>query len=78
MENVELKKWYKENYPQDGYDSIIEENTFQDLFECIDKNIPLDRIGISDTVVRERLFAKLAEIIKMPYTYISDRYTSIN
>ena len=78
MEQLKLniKKWYIETYPTDicGYE-LKDHVTFEDMFEALDayKDV-YETIGISDSLVRERLFEKLSQIMSVDYDYIYEQW----
>lgn len=57
-------------------DAIDYNKTFYDLFECLDhhRDVYADCLGAVDSIVRERLFVKLAEIMKVDYDYIYNQW----
>lgn len=74
---TKLKDWYKKHYPMDNMSDAINCNrTFYDLFECLDlhKDVYADCIGEVDSIVRQRLFSRLAEIMKVDYDYIYNQW----
>lgn len=71
-----LRSWYMKAYPTDSCGQYIDKNaTFYGLFETLDarKNV-YGYIGEADSVIRERLFEKLAEIMNVDYDYIYDQW----
>lgn len=75
-EKTYLYDWYRSEYPEDdGGIDIHEDATFYDLFEALDHYRDVyDVIGVPDSLIRERLFAKLADIMKVDYDYIYDQW----
>lgn len=76
MENMKIKEWYMQEYPNDELGEELKENvTFMDLFNALDrhKNI-YELIGVGDSVIRERLFTKLAKIMEVDYDYIYEQW----
>ena len=68
-----IKDFYLENYPTDELGvELIETATFVGLLDVLHNNTKdvYDYIGVGDSLVRERLFARLAEILEMPYDYV--------
>jgi len=60
-------------YPTDELGvELIETATFVGLLDVLHNNTTdvYDYIGVGDSIVRERVFARLAEILEMPYDYI--------
>ena len=71
-----LKEYYMKEYSTDELASEINENvTFYDLFIALDtyKDV-YELIGVGDSLVRERLFRRLAEIMEVDYNYIYQQY----
>lgn len=79
--NTKLKEWYAKNFPSDdAADTINEGKTFYDLFKCLDRHgeIYSECMGDSvDSVIRERLFTKLAEIMNVTYDYIYNQWLGV-
>lgn len=76
MENEKIKKWYIGKYPDDELGQEINNNiTFYDLFEAMDcyKNV-YGVIGIYDSIIRERVFTKLAQIMGVNYNYVYEQW----
>lgn len=71
-----LQKWYTNNHPEDELGEIINPKaTFKDLFEYLDsyKDVYL-LLDVGDSIIRERLFKRLSELIDMPYSYIYEQW----
>lgn len=77
---MKLKTYYLEQYHDDDLGIEIDADaTFDGLFETLDRCRDVyEYIGIADSVIRERLFEKLAEIIDMPYDYVYYQWLSPN
>ena len=66
---MNLKQYYKATYPSDNLGNEIRSKaTFDGLLESI--NEPYHYIGVHDSIVRERLFEKLAKIKGVEYNDI--------
>ncbi len=69
-----VKEWYEENYPSDDVGATLNDDaTFADVYNALseDSEAVYNALGGSaDTVVRERVFAKLAEIYGVDYDVI--------
>ena len=68
-------------YPTDKVGKTLNEDvTFQDLFDCLDSYEDVYELlgGDADSIIRERVFEKLAEIIDAPYDYIYDQWLRAN
>lgn len=79
MENMKIKEWYTKEYASDDLGEELNENiTFMDLFETLDRHKDVyELIGVSDSIVRERLFEKLAEIMEVDYDYIYEQWIGV-
>lgn len=75
-ENLKVKQWYLENYASDELGQEINENiTFKDIFETLDSYGDVyETLGVGDSVIRERVFIKLAEIMEVDYDYIYNQW----
>jgi hypothetical protein len=71
---MNIKEFYLETYPTDELGVEINENaTFTGLYHSLHiGNDPYEYIGVGDSIVRERCFEKLAEIIDTSYDYVYD------
>lgn len=74
-----VKEWYAETYPTDDIVSHIREDlTFWGLFDALDnyKEIyaVIFKAGWEDSIVRERCFERLAEIMEIPYDEIFEQW----
>jgi hypothetical protein len=69
---MEIRKFYLENYPTDemGFE-ISEGATFAGLLnELYQEGDVYEYIGVSDSLIRERIFEKLAEELQVDYQYV--------
>ena len=71
---MNIKEFYCETFPSDELGVEINETaTFTGLYHALHiGNDPYEYIGVSDSIVRERCFEKLAEIIDTSYDYVYD------
>lgn len=71
-----IKKWYLENYSSDELGQEIDEKaTFYDLFYTLDREKDIyELLGDIDSIIRERVFEKLAEIMDCSYNYIYEQW----
>ena len=78
MEDLKIKEWYLKEYPDDEVgEELYDDITFYDLFEAMDKykNVYEFLGGFDiDTIVRERIFIKLAEIMNVDYDYVYEQW----
>lgn len=70
-----IRDWYMSEYDDPLGEEIDETVTFLDLFEALDHYRDVyDVIGVGDSVIRERCFCKLSEIMECDYDYIYDQW----
>ena len=71
---MKIKQFYLNNYPTDELGVELNENTnFTGLLnELVTNNDIYGYIGVGDSIIRERLFSKLSEILNCPYDYVYD------
>ena len=76
MENQNIKQWYKKEYSTDTLGQELNNNiTFYGLFETLDNYQNTHKfLGVSDSVIRERIFAKLAQIMNVDYDCIYEQW----
>ena len=69
---MSIREFYLENYPTDDLGLELNETpTFPGLLNQLIVDGDVYRyIGVSDSLVRERLFEKLAEELKVSYDYV--------
>ncbi len=67
-----IKEYYVENFPTDNLGLELNETpTFPGLLNQLIVDGDVYRyIGVSDSVIRERLFEKLAETLNVIYDYV--------
>lgn len=73
---LKIKDWYKGEYPTDKLGDDIKENiTFYDIFDALDNYQDIYEImGVDDSIIRERVFEKLAELMEVDYDYIYEQW----
>lgn len=73
---MKIKTWYTKQFKTDELGHEIAENaTFEGLFEALDNYKDVYKyIGVADSLVRERVFQKLAEIMQVEYSYIYEQW----
>ena len=69
---MNIKEFYLENYPTDELGIELNDDTnFTGLLnELITNNDVYGYIGVGDSIIRERLFMELSEILKCSYDYV--------
>ena len=73
---MEIKAWYTSKYPNDDLGrELISGVTFTNLFTALDtyKDI-YEVLGVGDSIIRERVFSKLAEVMNVDYEYIYSQW----
>lgn len=70
--NLLVKPWYQVQFPTDDLgDYINEKLTFNSVMSALKKRQEIyDVLGVGDSIVRERVFSKLAEIAGVTYSQI--------
>lgn len=73
---MKIKEFYIENYPTDDLGIEISDSaTFDGLNKALDSDENVyDYIGIADSVIRERCFEKLSEILGCSYDDVYNRW----
>jgi hypothetical protein len=69
---MNIKQFYLENYPTDELGIELKDDTnFTGLLnELFTNNDIYGYIGVGDSIIRERLFEKLSEILNCSYDYV--------
>ena len=67
-----IRKFYLKNYSTDELGIEIKENvTFTGLLDVLHNSGDVyEYIGVVDSIIRERLFEKLSEILETSYDYV--------
>lgn len=75
-ENRRIQGWYMEAYPSDEMGAEIDPMvTFMDLFETLDRRgCVYEKLGVADSVVRERVFEELAKVMGVEYEYVYNQW----
>ena len=71
---MNIKEFYLQNYPTDELgNELFNNTTFIGLLNGLyQKHDVYEYIGVGDSVIRERLFTKLADLLNKPYDFIYD------
>ena len=70
-----IRDWYISAYPDDDLGTNLSDITFHDLHTGISQGLDVyDHIGVGDSIVRERLFDRLAELKSVSYDTIYDMW----
>ncbi len=82
MKNLSLKQFYTQTFPTDEMGSVIHPlATFKGLEKRINKGVNLYAYIFGnpheyDSLVRERLFEKLAQLLNVDYSAIYDKWVN--
>lgn len=72
--NTNVQNWYVNQYPTDNLGwSINDKITFNDVYNCLKQHKDIYELisdGECDSLMRERIFAELADKLNKPYEYI--------
>lgn len=73
-----IRKYYLETFPNDSEGKRINpKSTFRGLLRALNNNInAYEYIGVGDSIVRERVFGKLADIMEVDYDEIYQKWLS--
>lgn len=71
-----IKDWYIKEFPLDSLGAEIHKSIkFEDLINSLGKHEDIYKfLGVVDSIVRERVFAKLADIMGVTYKYIYEQW----
>jgi hypothetical protein len=69
---MKIREFYLENYPTDELGVEVNENgTMVGLLNTLyEGNDVYEYIGVGDSIIRERLFERLAEELRTSYDYV--------
>lgn len=73
----DVKKWYCSTFPHDDLGRELPEGvTFKDYFEALDHYRDIYELmgTAADSIIRERIFERLSEIMDCDYSYIYDQW----
>ena len=76
---MNIKQFYIENYPTDELGIELKDDTnFTGLLnELFTNNDIYGYIGVGDSIIRERLFEKLSEILETSYDYVYELWLKL-
>ena len=75
--NNSVRDWYVKEYPTDELGpQIPEQLTFNDVFEALDRHEDIYELlaPADDSIVRERVFSELADIMGTDYDYVYNQW----
>lgn len=74
---VSIRDYYMETYPTDEMGPELKDITFADFFGGLVMREDIYEWGnVGDSIVRERLFSKLADILEKDYDHVYDLWLS--
>jgi hypothetical protein len=78
IRDMNIKNYYCESFPTDELGLELDKDaTLRGLFIClIDGQDVYEYIGVSDSIVRERLFEKIAEEWDISYDFVYQLWTN--
>lgn len=72
---MKIRDWYMNAYPTDDLGSELSNATFLDLFNALDAHKDVyEVLGEGDSLIRERCFEKLADLLGVSYDYVYDQW----
>jgi len=73
---MKIKDWYTKEYMTDSVGFHIKPNkTFLELSDALDNKEDVYKfLGVGDSLIRERIFSKLAEILEVDYEVIYNKW----
>ena len=73
-----MREWYEKRFPDDSIGSSMSDKSFMDLFNALDNYKDVyGVIGVGDSIVRERLFWRLAEITGISYDDVYEQWLMV-
>ena len=73
--NQKVKDWYALEHPSDELGAEIEDITFYDVADSLNKGLDIyEVLGVADSIVRERVFGRTAEILQVDYDVIFKKW----
>ena len=68
-----IKEFYLSDYPEDELGIELSDATFADILDALNNGVDVyDIMGYGDSVIRERIFERLADILDVDYDVIYD------
>ena len=68
-----IREWYMKMYPTDDLGERLSETaSFTDFFVAVATGKVYETMGVGDSLVRERLFEKLSELLGKDYDFVYD------
>ena len=72
---MKIRGWYHKAFPTDDmWEDIDARATFAGLWDAVKAGKAYEYIGAADSLIRERLFAKLADNLGVEYSVVYDAW----
>ena len=72
-----MRTYYEVWYPEDPLGCCLSDKCFMDLWVALMNRKDVYKvIGVGDSIVRERLFKKLADLLDVDYDIVYDHWVS--
>jgi len=72
MKELNIKKWYIETYNDSMGKEISHTITFNEVYKNLGNVYNL--LGVGDSIIRERVFQKIAELVDVEYNVIYNQW----
>lgn len=72
--NSSIKAFYLKEYPSDSLGQEVSDITFYYLFQLLDARADVYPYLADDSIVRERIFQELANVMGVDYEYVYEQW----
>ena len=73
LDTSDIKSFYLSDYPDDELGLELSDATFADVLDALNNGVDVyDIMGVGDSVIRERIFDRLASMLDVDYDVIYD------
>ena len=70
-----VRDWYALEFPSDELGADISDITFKGVVECLNHGSDVyEVLGVADSIVRERVFDRTAELLQVDYDVIFKKW----
>ena len=74
-----VRDWYALEFPSDDLGADISDITFDGVVECLNRGSDVyEALGVADSIVRERVFDRTAELLQVDYNVIFKKWIHDN
>lgn len=71
MMKENVKRWYLSAYATDEMGNELRDVSFADVFDALNNYKSVYKLlGVDDSLIRERVFQKLADLMDVTYDYV--------